>query len=379
MGAKVAVIKCENYQLENVYSAIKRGVMLIGGFENCIKKSDKILLKPNMLSAKSADRHVTTHPAILESVAKLLLDSGYQNVSFGDSPAKDSEKRTSHVNGLAKAGERAGIKQLDMSYGQSVSFVDGHQCKRFEIAQAVIDSDSVISLSKMKTHQLTRITGAVKNTFGCVYGLNKAGMHTSFPDAVDFSKMLVDLNLLIKPKLHIMDGIVAMEGNGPGSGDPTAMNVILISSDPVAIDATFCKLVNLDPNYIPTILYGQKWDLGEYRDNLIEYVGDDLEQFVKMDFDVVRSPVKAELPKITSLVRNMALRKPYIIEDLCIKCGQCIEVCPAKPKALRRINNQEIPRYDYKNCIRCYCCQETCPADAIAVKTPLLGKLFLYR
>lgn len=377
--SKVAIIKCENYKLENVKSAIKRGLKLLGGIDEFVNIDDDILLKPNMLSAKSSDKHVTTHPAILEAVASILLESGFDNVAFGDSPAKDSEEKTAQINGLAQAGANAGIKQVDMSYGKTVGFSDGHQCKRFELAQAAIDADSIINLSKMKTHQLTRITGAIKNTFGCVYGLNKAAMHSSFPDAVDFSKMLVDLNLLIKPKFHIMDGIIAMEGNGPGSGDPIPMNVILMSGDPVALDTTFCKLIDLNPEFIPTITFGHDWGLGEYEEARIEYVGDDINQLINKDFDVVRSPVKAELPKITSLVRRIALRKPYIIDKKCIKCGQCIEVCPAKPKALSRDSNNEIPKYKYKNCIRCYCCQETCPAEAIDVKTPILGKLFFYR
>lgn len=377
--SKVAIIKCDNYKLENVKKAIERGLNLLGGINKFVNKDDNILLKPNMLSAKSSDKHVTTHPAILEAVASILLESGFADVVFGDSPAKDNEEKTAEINGLAQAGVNAGIKQVDMSHGKTVGFSDGHQCKRFELAQSAINADSIINLSKMKTHQLTRITGAVKNTFGCVYGLNKAGMHTSFPDAVDFSKMLVDLNLLIKPKFFIMDGVIAMEGNGPGSGDPILMNVILLSDDPVAMDTTFCKLIKLDPEYIPTITYGHKWGLGEYEDANIEYVGDDINQFINNNFNVVRSPVKAELPKITSLVRRIALRKPYIIDDKCIKCGQCIEVCPAKPKALSRDKKSEIPEYDYKKCIRCYCCQETCPAEAIDVKTPILGKLFFYR
>jgi uncharacterized protein (DUF362 family)/ferredoxin-like protein FixX len=376
--SKVAIIKCNEYRLDKVKEAIEKGINLLGGIDKFVNKEDKILLKPNMLSAKEANKHVTTHPTILQSVATILIEKGYENVFFGDSPAKDNEEKTANINGLAQAGSNAGISQVDMSYGKTVGYPNGHQCKRFEIAQAVIDCDSIINLSKMKTHQLTRITGAVKNTFGCVYGLNKAAMHTSFPNAIDFSKMLVDLNLLLKPKLYIMDGIVAMEGNGPGAGDPIQMGVIIMSDDPVAVDTTFCKMVGLDPKFIPTITYGQQWGLGVYDDNRIEYLGDNIDQFVNKEFDVVRAPVQAELPKITSLVRRLALRKPYIINDECIKCGQCIEVCPAKPKALSRENKNEVPKYDYSKCIRCYCCQETCPAEAIDVKTPLLGKLFFY-
>jgi uncharacterized protein (DUF362 family)/NAD-dependent dihydropyrimidine dehydrogenase PreA subunit len=376
--SKVVIIKCTTYEEDKVYEALVRGLDLIGGIARFVEKNERILLKPNMLSAKEPDKHVTTHPTVLSAIIKVLLEQGYEDVVFGDSPAVDKEDKAARINGLFDAADKYGVEQVDFSTGQTVSFPQGRQCQRFEVADSVIKSNAIISLSKMKTHQLTRITGAIKNQLGCVYGLNKAGMHASFPNAINFSKMLVDLNLLLKPRLYIMDGIIAMEGNGPGSGDPRPMNVLLISDDPVAIDATFCKMIKLKPEFIPTITFGKHWGLGEYKDEKIEYLGDSIEEFITEDFDVVRAPVVAELPKATSFVRYFALRKPYIVEKDCIMCNQCVRACPAEPKALLERNGLP-PKYEYSKCIRCYCCQETCPEDAIRVKTPLLGKLFFYR
>src|SRR5699024_4117975 len=122
----------------------------------------------------------------------------------------------------------------------------------------------------MKTHALERVTGAVKNMYGCVCGLQKAKGHTLYPNAESFARMLIDLNQLLKPRLYLMDGIVAMEGNGPTSGDPVKMGVMLLSADPIALDAVFCRLVDLDPQMVPTNVHGMQYGLGTWKTEEIE-------------------------------------------------------------------------------------------------------------
>lgn len=378
--SKVAIIRCNTYETEEVYQAVKRGIGLLGGIEQFVTKEEKILLKPNLLSAHAPQDHVTTHPAVFEAMSRLLLEAGYQ-IFFGDSPAKGSPQRVARYAGMMDVAERYDIPFGNFTQGRLISYPDGHQCKRFQIAEAAIEADAIISLCKMKTHQLTRITGAVKNQLGCVYGLNKAGTHAQFPDAVAFSKMLVDLNMLLKPRLYIMDGIVAMEGNGPNAGDPVPMHVLILSHDPIALDATFCRMIDLDPSYIPSIIYGQEFGLGQWQQDKIEYVGDSLAGFINNNFKVQRLPVKNEAFGFATIFRNPLLRRPVINADKCVKCGVCVEACPVEGKALHFMNKSKNkpPVYRYRKCIRCYCCQEMCPKEAIVVKTPLLGKWLLYR
>jgi ferredoxin len=224
----------------------------------------------------------------------------------------------------------------------------------------------------MKTHMLARITGAVKNQFGCVYGLNKANYHLKIPNPTNFSKMLVDLNLLLKPRLYIMDGIVAMEGNGPRGGTPINMNCIIISNDPVAVDSTFCRMIDLDPMLVPTNKYGKIAGLGTYEKQEIEYVGDPINKFINKKFNVVRKQVSNNLIKslMPKFLRNIIYHKPMIDSLKCIKCGICVNACPVEGKALHFTNNKKDspPKYDYNKCIRCYCCQEMCPKKAIYSK-----------
>jgi ferredoxin len=247
----------------------------------------------------------------------------------------------------------------------------------FPIAQAIHDCDGLINLPKMKTHQLTRITGAVKNLFGCVPGKRKALYHVQFPDVNDFSRLLGELGLCLRPRLHVMDGVVAMQGNGPRSGSARPMRVLILSEDPVAVDATFCRLVAIDPTYVPTIVASHDLGLGRFRSTDIEYVGDELRRLVDPDFQLVRKPVYrnasyAHYP----LIKKALLPRPEIDGHRCVRCGVCIDACPVSGKALRFDNGRRSPPvYDHERCIRCYCCQEMCPHQAIRTRTPLLGRI----
>jgi len=379
MKSKVAVIKCTSYQLSEVQAALQRGVELIGGIDELIGQQERILLKPNMLMAKSPEKAVTSHPVIFEALINLLNKSGYKNLFYGDSPGFGSPEKVAQVTGMKKVADDNNIPLLEFSRGEKISFLEGHVSKQFEIAEAVLNTDAIVSISKMKAHQLTKITGAIKNQLGCVFGFNKGMFHSRFPSAIDFSKMLIDLNLYLKPRLFIMDGIVAMEGNGPTSGDPVKMNVLLVSKDPVALDTVFCRLIDIDPKYIPTIIYGEQYGLGNYQDDRIEIVGDELKSLKNSAFNIKRAAVKDESLDFIPGLKSLFLRKPYIVSDKCINCGACIEACPVEGKALAFKDVSKPPVYDYSKCIRCYCCQEMCPQKAIEVKTPLLGKWLLYK
>jgi uncharacterized protein (DUF362 family)/NAD-dependent dihydropyrimidine dehydrogenase PreA subunit len=377
--SRVAIINCETYSEDKVYQAVKKGIDLLGGVDKYIQDGEKILLKPNVLVGDKPERNTTTHPAVFKAVAKVLGESK-ADLYYGDSPGFGSPEFQLKRSGFTLVANELNIKIADFHKGKEIEFQDSPFVKKFNIANGVLESDGLINISKMKTHGLTRITGAVKNLFGCVPGLLKAEYHVKMPNVFDFAKMLVSLNLLLKPRLHIMDGIVAMQGNGPRSGEAINMNVILVAEDPIALDAVFCKLIKLNPDFVPTSKPGKEWGLGTYIDEEIELVGDDIKDLITGDFDVVRKPVKSVTSSnIVSFLKNLVSPRPVIDKDRCTKCGVCIEVCLVDGKAVNWWDGDKTrpPQHNYRKCIRCYCCQELCPYKAISIKTPILGKLLL--
>ena len=421
--SKVIVLSCDSYEEERIYTLLKRGLKELGGVGALINKEEKILLKPNLLKKAEVEKAVITHPVVVGAFARILREEGYENIVLADSCGHGTTKQVIQGTGMDTYLEKYQIPAIDYTKGVHVENPDGVQAKEFILPKELLEADCVISLSKMKTHALERITGAVKNSYGFIYGKNKAIGHTKYPSADSFARMLIDLNQYVKPRLYIMDGITAMEGNGPGSGDPTAMNVILMSTDPVALDSVFARLVYLKPEMVPTNYHGEKMGLGNCKEANIEVVvvkensqisverdvGNEeqknnkitvakkqcenadisadenqsdiniscniipmevlIEQYGNPHFNVDRTKVRSNIWTKLAKALNIFLKKPYIEPDKCVCCGICVNSCPVPGKAVDFRNGKNHPPvYDYKKCIRCFCCQEMCPKKAIKVK-----------
>ena len=376
--AKVALVKCDNYN--DAVSAVAKALDLIGGVDAILGKDEKILLKPNFLAKCPPEKACTTHPEVFRGVAKYLLDNGYKNLKYGDSPGHGDTRAIAKECGVGAVADELCIPLADFTAGKTVEYPEGVAAKEFVISNGVLECDGIVNICKMKSHMLERITGAEKNIFGCVYGLNKGASHVKYPNAVEFAKMLADLNLMLRPRIHIMDGVVAMEGNGPQSGTPRKVGVILASTDSIALDTVFANLVYLPPLLVPTITVGGERGVGESNINNIEVVTeggiltvkDAQKEYGVRDFDVYRGEEdKGEISFLRPF-KKLIERKPKIKKDLCVACGICVKSCPVDGGALHFKVKGKPPVYDYKKCIKCYCCQEMCPKKAIfAYQNPI--------
>ena len=377
MNSKVILLACPSYDEQLVYEKISQGLDFLGGIESLVSPEEKVLLKLNLVRGAMANEAVTTHPAIVTALCRILSENGYKNIKAGDSPGFGSPKAIMHALELDPVFEKYGVTPVSFDEAVHVENPEGRHAKKFALAKEVLDCDALISLPKMKTHALEYITGAVKNQYGCVSGFNKAKGHTAYPSQESFAKMLIDLDLYIKPRLYILDGIMAMEGNGPTSGDPTPMNLIMISTDPVAIDTIFARLVYLDPASVPTVFFGNQMGLGTSEEENMEIISDDgvismdeaVKRFGKPGFNVIREKHKSKgwMGALTKL--NRFKTRPRLDASKCKKCGICVEACPVEGKAINFTNGRNNPPvYNYKKCIRCFCCQEMCPHGVISVK-----------
>jgi len=283
---------------------------------------------------------------------------------IGDSPS---------IGGLVKSAEKAGIKAVAEAMGcplvefnrpVPISREKVNLFKQLEIDRAVLEADVVINLPKWKTHTLTLLTLGVKNLFGCIPGPRKALWHLKAgEDRRVFAQILVDLYRAIKPRLTVLDGIVGMEGNGPNSGKPIPIGLILASEDPLHLDQIVCDLLGISRKSLLTHRIALEQGMGK---DEVEILG---ERVKDVQIDHFKFPKLSQpnwnLPGFLGrALKNALSLKPLIEEKLCTQCHQCIGICP--PKALRRERGEIL--FDYGRCIRCFCCHEVCPEGAIQIE-----------
>ncbi len=393
--AKLALICLDNYSQDDLDRCFQAAFAELG-LAACFKPEENILIKPNLLAGVSPEKAVTPHPSVFEALAKSLGELRV-HLSYGDSPAMDSTEKATRLSGLTDVADRLGINPADFENSTDTVLPEGKILRHAPLCNGVIKADGLVSLSKLKTHAVTRMTGALKNQFGTVFGRHKALYHANFPDLKNFCQMLVDLNQFLKPRLFVMDAIVAMEGNGPRNGHPRSVGAILISTDPVAVDAAGSFLIGMEPSSILLTCLAAKAGLGEIdlekiETCLIRLKADAVEvrhgQACQLlpglqvkDFATARafhSAVNTATVVGVPVFKRFIQRRPVIDARICTRCRICEKACPLDPKAVRQLSRGQIPEFDYLHCIRCFCCQEVCPAGAIKVHKSLIGRIFKF-
>lgn len=375
----VSIIGCKEYNYSLVKKSIEQSFENLGGIDKYINKDDTILLKLNLLMKKKPEDATTTHPIFAKALAQTIIEYGAK-VIIGDSPGGPF-----NVNLLKGVYKACGIEEIAKDVGAKLNYntnsveiknENGLILKKITAIEVLNEVDKVISVSKLKTHGMMMFTGAVKNMFGVVAGLEKAEYHVRMPENVDFSNALVDICMASKPILSFMDGIVGMQGEGPSAGDARDIGVVIASTSPYHLDVVATNIIGLKPVKVPTIqrCVERNLCLGTFED--IELKGDNIENFRIDDFIIpeIRSLdlLDGKLPKfLREILNNLLQPKPIFIHDKCVGCRDCANNCP--PKVIEMIDNR--PIVDLDGCIRCFCCQELCPVEAVDIKRPLLMKL----
>ncbi|MBW2120703.1 MAG: DUF362 domain-containing protein [Deltaproteobacteria bacterium] len=373
MKVQVSVVRCEGYEYERVSEAVKESVGRLGGMGRFVKAGQKVLLKPNLLVSSTPQKGVTTHPMVVKAVIEMVKAAGGVPV-VGDSPAVGTALRVAAKAGIAQVAEEAGCRVVDFREILRVRAPEGFIFRRFEVAREAVESDFVINLPKIKTHGQMLLTLGVKNMFGCVPGTRKAAWHLKAGvDRTYFARMLVELYSTLKPGLTVMDGIVAMEGNGPSSGTARPLGMILAGTDCVALDSTVTHILGLPRERLWTTQAAIECGIGVAAPELIEVLGPSLRELSVAPFKL---PVAADLTWgvpgfIRGLVKDVLVPRPVIERSRCSECLSCVKVCP--PGAMKRGAGGIV--IDRDRCIRCFCCQEVCPEGAIEIRSGFLHRV----
>jgi uncharacterized protein (DUF362 family)/NAD-dependent dihydropyrimidine dehydrogenase PreA subunit len=373
MKSDVAIVRCSIYDYPQVLAGVKAALEPLGGMGAFVTRGDRVLLKPNLLSGKHPDKCVTTHPSLVKAVAQLVQEAG-GIPAIGDSPAVGGLRRVAAQAGIAEVADGVGCPLVEFKEVAEIATGDDYTFRRIELAKAVLESDVVINLPKVKTHSQTLLTLGVKNIFGCIPGMRKAQWHLKAgTDHSYFAGMLTELCQIVNPALTIADGIIGMEGEGPNNGNPRPLGLILAGGNPFAIDTTICRIVGVPVEELLTIQAARQRGFEETDPQQIEILGQQVEDVAVAPFRLpARFDVQWNLPSfIKRPLKNIFTPKPIINRDLCKVCGACAEVCPPQAISL----SDKTVEIDYHQCIRCYCCQEVCPEGAVRLQEGWVRRL----
>lgn len=369
---KVAINKCDNYNVTDIADIL---IKQINGLNINLDdfNGKNVLIKPNLLMRVTPDKAVTTNPAVVEAICKILIQHG-ANVTIADSPGGVYTpfilKSLYKTCGMTDAAERTGaVLNYDTSF-KEIHNPNGHTSKMFNFLTPVCEADYIINVCKLKTHMFTIMSAAVKNLFGCVPGVQKFEMHARFKEHQKFYSMIVDLCKAVcdlKPVLNIVDAVTGMEGNGPSGGSPRNIGCIVMSENPFAADMVNAELLGLGNN-VPTVEIAKQRKLCPKSIDDIEIIGDDLNKFVISDF---KKP-ETVLSNAFDLIPSFLKPRPVVDRKKCVACLDCIKSCPVNTIILNKNNKAFIISRD---CIKCYCCQELCKFKAIKIKKNFIYKI----
>ena len=368
----VSIQRVPTYDRKPMTSGLRLLLEPLGGMTAFVRPGERVLIKPNLLMGKPPEAAVTTHPELLRAVIEEIRHAGGVPL-VGDSPGIGSYLKITEQTGIAAVCAETGAELVE--FREAAPVQGAGLFRKIELARPYLEADRIINLPKLKTHEMMTMTCAVKNLFGAVVGTAKAGWHLKAgADREIFARMLLEIYLFRPPDITIVDAVVAMEGNGPSSGIPKPVGLLLAGENAVAVDVIAAEIAGI-PNkllFVEQVARNLAL-LGAERGDIV-IAGLPLHE--ARCADPFRLPplsdVQFGLPRfIKNRLRSYLTTRPTVIPEKCVLCGICRDACPPVAITIRDKRLQ----FDYRACIRCFCCRELCPRGALGVEEGVLLRL----
>ena len=330
-----------------------------------ITRGCRVLVKPNLLAAARAEQAVVTHPMVVRAVCEYAASAG-ADVLVADSPPMGSFDKLVSACGYTDALKGLPVTLRELRAPEKPTELD-EKFRDVLISPDALEADVIVNLPKLKTHSQMGMTLAVKNLFGCVFGLSKGEWHMRVGENREvFAELLARIYARLRPAINLMDGILAMQGDGPSTGGtPRELGLLIGSDEAVALDAAICRMIGHEPDWLPT-------------NRAVAALGIDTGYTLKGELPAIKDfkvPAEGELlfgPKfLKHFLRHHITTRPVCIEGMCQMCEECIRMCPAGALGAKHGRLE----FEYEQCIRCYCCFEVCPHGAMKKHSPMPGRV----
>ncbi len=365
MKNEVFFVRCGDYG-PALAEALERLFGLAGWLDDTAALTGKrVLLKPNLLTDRTPDQAVTTHPELVRHVIRRFKAAGAL-VTVGDSPANTANLREVwRATGMAAVCAEEDVPLVSFEQAGVRAFErDGFA---FSVARPVLEADLIVNLPKVKSHSLTLLTAAVKNIYGAIPGYSKTTLHRLHPKPATFGRLIRALWQVMPPTWSIADGVVGMEGQGPANGRPVRLGFLAAAEDPFALDRALCGVLHIDARRVP---YLAAQPAPEQTPPAVS--GD------RVAVDAFETPAGGHLlgllPEwLVQRAGGLIWVRPAFTESACVGCGLCEQACPVHAIVLRPDTRR--PALARGRCISCSCCHEVCPAGAIRMSQSRILRL----
>ncbi|MBQ4071494.1 MAG: DUF362 domain-containing protein [Clostridia bacterium] len=377
----VSVIPLGEYNLADAKAALVDLLYPLGALES-VSCGMRIVIKANLVSAMKPDTAATTHPVLISALAELLVERG-ATVIVGDSPGGLYNSvfvgRVYNASGMREVESHGASLNTDFSERRA-EYPEGKVLHSFTYTGYLDGADMIINFCKLKSHGMMGMSCAAKNMFGTVPGIIKPEYHYRFPRYEDFADMILDLDEYFHPEISIADAVIGMEGNGPTAGTPRAIGCLLASRSPHTLDMVAAELIGLGFNEVPTLAAALRRDLVPatldditLHGSIARLIVSDFEHVIERRSLQFAGDGKSAIKRLFSRIAGAILRtKPKLKKDMCVGCGICRDICPAKAIVIKN----KKAKIDRSKCIRCFCCQEFCPKSAMKVARTPIASLF---
>lgn len=270
MASRVAIVKGERGH-EPVFKALD-----LVDYEAALSGWSTVLIKVNFITVKTWDTGATTDPMVVEAIIERLKNLKVKIFVVESDATMTNADKAFEATGMREMVQRNGVEFLNLRHVKDRVKIEVPHCETLGSVTVprIVTESAIISAAKLKTHMSTEVTLGMKNMFGLLPDKFKGKYHVQ-----GISKVVVDINTVLKSSLTVIDGFVAMEGRGPSDGKPVKMDLIIAGKDPVATDATASRIMGFDPHEISHIRRAHEKGLGNI--DGIEILGEKLENVTR--------------------------------------------------------------------------------------------------
>ncbi len=300
MPTSVAIVKGRNGKdLNEVRKMMGKLFELIGPAEKIIPRGGRVLIKPNLTAEEKLwEKGILTGPIFMQALVEEVQKAGPAEVIIAEATAVGlNTKKAFAANGYEEVARATGARLLDLYDGEfeEVKTPEGGLLKSVRVSREVLRADFFINAPVLKTHFASTLTAAMKNLKGTTTYDEKKRFHY-----LGLNKAFAELNAVLKPHLNVLDGLIAMEGDGPIAGTPVGLNILMAGTDTVAVDTIAARVMGIDPEEVLSLCLAQGMGLGVWDEKEIKVLGNSIQE-VRRPFVRACAPLEMDAEKVRFL------------------------------------------------------------------------------